>query len=283
MARLADDRSDLRRDDLRVAHDVWSSGDAYEGYVGRWSRPVAERFVAWVGPHPGAAWVDVGCGTGALTSAILEAAEPSRVVAVDPSPEFIDDVRKRVSDERVEPRVGDGLALPVDDSVADHVVSGLVLNFIPNPQAAVAEMRRVGRPGATVAAYVWDYADGMQMLRAFWDAAVHLDPAAAELDEAVRFPLCHPDRLRSLFAGEGLDDVTTRELVVPTVFADFDDYWTPFLSGQGPAPGYCASLSVASLGLLRNELRATLAPDGGAIELSARAWAVRGRSAAPSR
>lgn len=266
-----------------MAQDVWSSGDAYEGYVGRWSRPVAERFVAWVGPHPGEAWVDVGCGTGALTAAILESAEPSRVVAVDPSPEFIADVRTRVSDERVEPRVGDGLALPVADATADYVVSGLVLNFIPTPEAAVAEMRRVARPGATIAAYVWDYADGMQMLRAFWDAAVRLDPAAAELDEAVRFPLCHPDRLSALFASAGLGEIVRRELVVPTVFADFDDYWTPFLSGQGPAPGYCASLSGAALGLLRNELRATLAPDGGAIELSARAWAVRGRCAAPSR
>jgi len=266
-----------------MAQDVWSSGDAYEGYVGRWSRPVAERFVAWVGPRPGAAWVDVGCGTGALTAAIVESAEPSRVVAVDPSPEFIDDVRIRVSDERVEPRVGDGLALPVADAAADYVVSGLVLNFIPNPEAAVAEMRRVARPGATVAAYVWDYADGMQMLRAFWDAAVHLDPAAAELDEAVRFPLCHPDRLTSLFAGAGLGEVATRELVVPTVFADFDDFWTPFLSGQGPAPGYCASLSAESLGLLRHALHATLAPDGGTIELSAWAWGVRGRCEAPTR
>ena len=123
-----------------MARDVWSSGDAYEGYVGRWSRPVAERFVAWIGPHPGAAWVDVGCGTGALTSAVLDAAEPSASVAVDPSPEFIDDVRERVSDERVESRVGDGLALPVADAAADFVVSGLVLNFIANPEAAVAEM-----------------------------------------------------------------------------------------------------------------------------------------------
>ena len=125
--------------------------------------------------------------------------------------------------------------------------------------------------------------DQLLRQRRFDQSDQHLDPAAAELDEAMRFPLCHPDRLSALFAGAGLDDVTTRELVVPTVFADFDDYWTPFLSGQGPAPGYCASLSAASLGLLRNELRTTLAPDGGAIELSARAWAVRGRSAAPSR
>ena len=165
-----------------------------------------------------------------------------------------------MEDERVEPRVGDGLALPVTDSAADYVVSGLVLNFIPAPAAALAEMAPGGGPGGTIAAYVWDYADGMQMLRAFWDAAVSLDPGAADLDEGVRFPLCRPDRLRRLFSRAGLADVEDREIVVPTVFDSFADFWTPFLSGQGPAPGYCATLPPAALERLRARLSTMLAP-----------------------
>jgi len=263
-----------------VSGDVWSSGEAYEGFVGRWSRPVAEHFVSWLGARAAADWVDVGCGTGALTSAVLAAAEPAGILAVDPSDEFITDLRRRVEDERVEPRVGDGLALPVTDSAADYVVSGLVLNFIPAPAAALAEMRRVVRPGGTIAAYVWDYADGMQMLRAFWDAAVSLDPGAADLDEGVRFPLCRPDRLRRLFNRAGLADVEDREIVVPTVFDSFADFWTPFLSRQGPAPGYCATLPPAALERLRARLSTMLAPSGRPIRLTARAWAIRGTSPA---
>lgn len=264
------------RHDLPMANDVWASGTAYDEYVGRWSRPVAERFLHWLAPRPGADWVEVGCGTGALTRAVLAAAEPERIVATDRSPDFIAHLSGTVADGRVDPRVGDGLALPAEDGSADYVVSGLVLNFIPGADAALQEMRRVARPGAVVAAYVWDYAQGMQMIRAFWDAAVALDPAAATLDEAVRFPLCEPGALLDVFSGAGLAEVAVTDIVVPTDFVDFHDFWSPFLSGQGPAPGYCASLDDAALTRLRERLRDTLAPDGGAIRLTARAWAVRG-------
>lgn len=257
-----------------MVKDAWSSGAAYDGYIGRWSRPVAERFVAWLEPRRGATWVDVGCGSGALTGAVLRAAQPARVVAVDPSSDFIDHAHDTIDDERIEFHVGDALALPVADQSVDVVASGLVLNFIPDPGAAMAEMTRVARFGATISAYVWDYANGMRMLRAFWDAAVALDPAAADLDEAVRFPLCRPEPLRELF--DGLADVEQREIMVPTTFADFDDFWNPFLSGQGPAPGYCVSLPEPDLDRLRERLREALAPDGGPIELTARAWAIRG-------
>ena len=172
----------------------WSSGAAYDGYIGRWSRPVAERFVRWLDPRPDAAWLDVGCGSGALTATILRDARPSRVVGVDPSPDFVDHARSTIDDERTEFAVGDGGALPVAEESVDYVVSGLVLNFIADPDAALAEMSRVARAGSTIAAYVWDYAEGMQMLRVFWDVAVELDPAAADLDEATRFPLCRPNR-----------------------------------------------------------------------------------------
>jgi SAM-dependent methyltransferase len=259
-----------------MAEDTWSSGAAYDGYIGRWSRPVAEAFVPWLGPRPGGRWVDVGCGSGALTGVVLGSARPAAVLGVDPSAEFIGHAAASIDDGRAEFRVGDALALPSRDRSADYVVSGLVLNFIPDPAAALAEMIRVAEVGATIAAYVWDYADGMRMLRTFWDAAVALNPAAAELDEAVRFPLCRPEPLLDLFDAAGLTDLEHDDITVPTTFTDFDDFWSPFLSGQGPAPGYCASLSEPDLVRLRERLREDLDPEGGPIALTARAWAIKG-------
>ena len=259
-----------------MAGDTWSSGAAYDGYIGRWSRPVADRFVPWLEPRPDATWIDVGCGSGALTGSVLRVAQPSHVVGVDPSADFIEHARVSIGDERAQFTVGDGLAIPAATASANYVVSGLVLNFIPDPGAALAEMTRVATVGATISAYVWDYADGMQMLRAFWDAAVALDPATADLDESTRFPLCRPEPLRRLFEAAGLAEVEQGDITVATTFADFDDYWTPFLSGQGPAPGYCASVSPDDLGRLRERLRSGLAPDGGPIALTARAWSVKG-------
>ena len=158
------------------------------------------------------------------------------------------------------------------------MVSGLVLNFVPDPAAAVAEMTRVARPGGAVAAYVWDYRDGMELMRRFWDAAVALDPVARELDEGQRFgPMCRPEVLAALFRDAGLRRVEARAVDVPTRFRDFDDYWMPFLGGQGPAPGYAMTLSENRRAALRERIRADLpiASDG-SISLSARAWAVRG-------
>jgi SAM-dependent methyltransferase len=239
---------------------------------------VAARFVPAVGA-PGGAWLDVGCGTGALTATVLAQAEPARVTGVDPSPGFVGHARATTSDPRAGFAVGDARALPLRDSSVDTVVSGLVLNFVPDPRAAVREMRRVTVPGGAVAAYVWDYADRMQLIRLFWDAAVALDPGARELDEGPRFPICRPDALAELFRTAGLSDVEAFEVEVPTVFADFDDYWSPFLGGQGPAPNYAAGLPGEARARLRERLRASL-PIGadGTIALVARAWAVRARS-----
>jgi SAM-dependent methyltransferase len=258
--------------------DVWAVGDAYEPYVGRWSRLVAREFVAALGVPEGARWLDVGCGTGALTSTILDLAAPRAVVGVDPSPGFLAHARQRVTDQRASFTVGDASSLPFDAGAFDAVVSGLVLNFIPECERAVAEMRRVVASGGVVAAYVWDYAGQMQLMRTFWDAAVALDPAARDLDEGRRFGgISQPEALRSLFAGAGLHDADSWAIDVPTRFADFDDYWSPFLGGQGPAPSYVMSLDEPRRAALRHRLRATLpvAPDG-AIALTARAWAVRG-------
>jgi SAM-dependent methyltransferase len=233
--------------DERAGHvnrtDAWDSGSAYEPYVGRWSRLVAREFLGWLAVPPGGCWLDVGCGTGALAETILALAAPSEVVGIDPSSAFVAFARDRVNDPRVRFDVGDAQALQATSATFDEVVAGLVLNFVPEPDRAVSEMARVARPGGAVAAYVWDYAEGMQMMRHFWDAAGALDPRARELDEGLRFTLCKPEPLTDLFQTIGLEKVEVRALDVPTVFRDFDDYWSPFLGGQAPAPGYAMSLS----------------------------------------
>ena len=167
-------------------HDVWAQGAGYERYIGRWSRPVAAAFLDWLSVPPGKAWLDVGCGSGALSQRIVEAAAPAAVVGIDSSEGFVAHASAHVAGAQF--RVGDAQALPVGDDEFDAVVSGLVLNFVPDQPKAVAEMRRAARPGGKVAVYVWDYGGEMQLIRRFWDAAIALDPAARELDEAVRFP-----------------------------------------------------------------------------------------------
>jgi SAM-dependent methyltransferase len=261
-----------------MTHDVWAAGDAYEAYVGRWSRRVAEAFLTWLGPPAGWRWLDVGCGTGALSAAVLAQADPAQVTGVDPSEGFLAEARRRIGDDaRATFHAGDARTLPLPDDAFDAVVSGLAVNFVPEPDRAVAEFVRVLAPGGLAAAYVWDYAQGMEMMKRFWDAAADLDPDAVDLDEGRRFPLCRPEPLRQLWTDAGLDDVSVRPIAIPTVFADFDDYWRPFLGGQGPAPGYAMSLPAERRDALRDRLRATL-PVGadGSIALTARAWAVRG-------
>ncbi len=253
--------------------DAWTAGGAYETYMGRWSALVAEQFLRRLAVPGGKRWLDVGCGTGVLTDAIQKR-RPRLVVGIDPSAGFLSAARARRAGVFVR---GDARALPVRDNSFDAVVSGLALNFVPGPAAAIAEFERAAAPGATVAAYVWDYADGMGMLRTFWDAAVELNPAAAELDEGRRFPLCHPEVLARLWAG--LHEVTVAAVDVDTTFADFDDYWTPFLSGQGPAPGYVATLDDQRRDALRDLLRERLTGTG----LTARAWMVRGVKPSPGR
>lgn len=257
--------------------DAWTSGASYEFYMGRWSRLVAREFLLWLGIPPHVRWLDIGCGTGVLSQTILEVASPRPVLGVDPAEEFLVLAREQIQDPRVNFLRGDAQALPVSSAAFDVVVSGLVLNFVPRPDQALSEMVRVGRTGGSVAVYVWDYAGQMQLLRSFWDAAVTLDPAARALDEGVRFPLCQPEPLRRLFQVAGLEKVEVRSIEVPTNFRDFDDYWSPFLGGQGPAPGYAMSLSEERRAALRDQLRAALPIEtDGSIRLTARAWAVRG-------
>ena len=257
--------------------DVWASGQAYEPYIGRWSRLVAAQVLDWLAVPAGRRWLDVGCGTGALTQTILQRARPSQVKGVDRSAGFVAFAREHAQDPRAEFEVGDAQALPVDSGAFDAAVSGLMLNFIPRPDRAVTEMVRAVGAGGTVAAYVWDYAGKMQMLRHFFNAAAALDPAAYDLDEGRRFPLGQPEPLRQLFQAAGLSAVDVRPIEIAMDFRDFDDFWLPFLGGQGPAPSYTMSLSEERRAALRERLRASLptALDG-SIPLVARTWAVRG-------
>lgn len=257
--------------------DVWASGAAYEPYVGRWSRLVAREFLAWLAVPPGSDWLDVGCGTGALSQTILELAAPRSVRGIDRSADYLAFAAAQIQDPRAQFKQGDAQALPVEDAEYDAVVSGLMLNFVPEPARAVAEMVRAARPGGVVAVYVWDYAGKMQFMRHFWDAAAALDPAAAELDEGRRFPICWPEALEQLFQAARLKAVEVRPIEIATDFRDFDDFWSPFLGGQGPAPGYVMSLSEERRAALRERIRARLPSSAnGSIPLVARAWAVRG-------
>lgn len=257
--------------------EVWASGAVYEPYVGRWSRIVAREFLDWLDVPAQSVWLDVGCGTGAMTQTILKWANPKSVKGVDPSAGYIEYVRAQVRDERARFEVQDAQALKEKADSFDAVVSGLVLNFIPDKERAVTEFVCVAKKGGTIAAYVWDYAGEMQLMRHFWDAAVALDPAARELDESIRFPICKPEPLAVLWRAVGLRSVETRPIDVPTDFRDFDDYWSPFLGGQAPAPKYAMSLTEERRAELREKIRAALPiRTDGSIHLMARAWAVRG-------
>jgi SAM-dependent methyltransferase len=258
-----------------VTHDVWAAGEPYERYVGRWSRRIAAEFIAWLGRPEGLRWLDVGCGTGALTGVVASTAAPAELTGVDPSPGFL----SSAGVEGATFVVGDAQDLPFPADRFDVVVSGLALNFVPDPARAAAEFARVTAPGGTVAAYVWDYAVGMEMMRHFWDAAADIDPAGVDLDEGRRFPICHPDALAALWTATGLTGVEARPIDIPTHFRDADDYWHPFLGGQGAAPGYLASLPADRQEALHANLMARLPRDpDGSIRLTARAWAVRGTS-----
>ncbi|MBI5958602.1 MAG: methyltransferase domain-containing protein [Chloroflexi bacterium] len=258
-------------------HEAWANGAAYEGYVGRWSRHVARVFFDWLAVPSGRRWLDIGCGTGALSQSILAITSPSAVKGIDRSDGFIAFARQNVVDPRASFEVGDAQNIPVESGTYDAAVSGLVLNFVPSPLRMVTEMARAVRQNGIVALYVWDYADKMEFMRYFWDAAAALNPSADVLDEGVRFPICKPEPLAALFREVGLKNIETQAIDIPTNFRDFDDYWSPFLGGQGSAPGYVMSLNEADRAALRERMRAVLPvqPDN-SIHLIARAWAVRG-------
>lgn len=245
--------------------------------MGRWSRDLAHHFVRWIGAASRVHWLDLGCGTGALTGAACEDSDPASVVGCDPSDTFIGYARSRVRDARASFVVAGAENFPPRTGGYGSAASLLALNFFPDPAGAVARMKSSGAQGGVVAACVWDYGDGMQYLRSFWDAARTVSAEAATLDEGVRFPICNRGRLEELFTSAGLTAVQCSGLTIRTRFRSFDDYWTPLLGGTGPAPAFLAGLATVGRNRLRSALAESLpVASDGSIDLDARAWAVRG-------
>lgn len=261
-------------------HDAWAAGDSYEAYMGRWSRPIAVRFLDWLALPDGLHWLDLGCGTGALTSAIIGQCAPASVIALDPSEGFIAKARANVDDPLVDFRVGEATSLATLPSASrDVAVAALVLNFISDRVGALREMKRIVRPGGTVGFYVWDYpGGGIEFMRAFWTAAVALDPGARDLTEDRRFPFCTPEGLTELARDAGFTSPELTAIESPSVFRNFEDYWRPFTLGAGPAPGYCVNLSPEARERLRDTLSDSLPRQkDGSIALGTRAWALKAR------
>jgi SAM-dependent methyltransferase len=256
---------------------MFSEGDAYERFMGRWSRDLAPLLVRFAGVRDGDALLDIGSGTGALAGALATAAPASRIVGIDPAADYVALAQARHANDHVQFEVGDAQRMRFEDRQFDRTLSLLVINFIPDPVKALDEMQRVTRRGGTVAAALWDYGDGMQMLRMFWDEAILLSPANDAKDER-HMPLCRQAELSERWRRQGLLDVAEEGLTIETRFASFEDYWNPFLQKQGPAGAYVATLSPAERDQLRARLRRRLLGDGPdrPIVLTARAWAVRG-------
>jgi SAM-dependent methyltransferase len=256
---------------------MFSAGEAYERFMGRWSRDLAPQLVRFAQVRDGDQVLDVGSGTGALTAAVTAVAPSSRIVGIDPTEAYVELARSRQPGDRIRFETGDAQQLRFSDGSFDRTLSLLVVNFIPDVAKALDEMTRVTRPGGTIAAAVWDYGEGMEMLRIFWDEAVDLNPGIQAKDER-HMPLCRQGELAALWRRHGLQDVSEQALTTQTRFASFDDYWSPFLEQQGPAGAYVAGLSEAERDQLRSRLRERLLGDGPdrPIVLSARAWAVRG-------
>ncbi len=258
--------------------DAFNNAKAYEGYVGRWSRLVAAQFIDWLEAAPGGMWLDVGAGTGILTQVILEKVSPAKVIGVDTTQGFIEFAQQHIHDERVEFKVGDAVKIAYESPEFDASVAGLVLNFVPSPEQAAKGMAQAVKSGGIVAAYVWDYGGKMEMMRHFWDAALIVDPSAAEADAGQRFTICRPENLRALFESVGLGAVEVISIDVPTHFKNFDDYWQPFQAAQGSVSKYLRGLNEVTLEAVRGQLQKQLPIEAdGKISLVARAWAVKGK------
>jgi len=259
---------------------VSSSGEGYERMMGRWSRRLAEPFLDFCGWKDGEAVLDAGCGTGSLTFALAERTQTARIHGIDFSPAYVDHAQRSCRDPRVEFRVGDVCALPYDDNSFDRVLSLLVLHFVPRTEDAVAELRRVARPGATVAAAVWNVRGGFVANRMFFDTLAVFDQKAGMERRARNYtrPMTRPGELARAWQKGGLTAVRETLLMIQMEFQSFDDYWAPYLGKEGPAAEYVSTLEPTQKEHLRDLVRAAYL-DGeadGPRSYVATAWAVAG-------
>ena len=256
---------------------MWTGAEAYDQLMGRWSRQLAPTFVDFSGVEDGERILDIGCGTGSLMQSLLEHGKPSEVVGIDQASPYIEYGRQKLTNPKASLREADVQDLPFADDTFDRCLSLLVINFIPNARQATKEMYRVTRPGGVVTAAVWDYGDGMEMLRIMWDTAITLDPDAEPRHER-NMPYCRQGELAALWMESGFQSVEEGSLTATVEFSSFDDYWTPFLTGVGPSGSYVSGLSNELQMALRERLRNRLAPNrvDSPIALQVRAWAARG-------
>jgi SAM-dependent methyltransferase len=248
------------------------AGDKYDRFMGRYSRELSPRLIEFGRVEPGMAVVDVGCGPGPLTERLVERVGAGSVAAADPSEPFVTAARERAPSADVRQAAAE--ELPWEDDSFDAALSQLVVNFMRDADAGVSEMRRVVRPDGVVAACTWSYADDMQMLRGFWDAARRLDSGAPDEGSQMRYRTV--EELDELWRRVGLTEVETDHLSVETGYTDFDDLWEPFTYGVGPAGVYLAKLDSEQRDQVRTELFKGLGEPTGAFTLTATACAVRG-------
>lgn len=251
-----------------------ASGAAYDAFMGRYARALAEVFFELCVPPAGERFLDVGCGPGALASVAAAHLGPPAVTAVDPAPQFVAACRERLPGVQVHHASAEHL--PFADDGFGAAAAQLVFHFVSDPARAAREMARVVRPGGIVAACVWDMQHGMEMLRAFWDAALDLDPEAPDEARTLRFG--GPGELAGLFAGAGLDDLREDALTVTTEYTGFDELWSTFLAGIGPAGHYTVTRTPAAQHALKDAFDATLGRPRGPFRLAGVARTVRGRT-----
>lgn len=260
-------------DEVAGAGTFRMSGDVYDDFMGRYSRPLAVEFADFVGIDAGQTALDVGCGPGALTTVLADRLGADHVVAVDPSEQFVQACRAACPGVQV--RVGRAEAVGLQDGSVDVAVAQLVLHFVSDPMQAATEMRRVLRPGGVAGACVWDFEGGMEMLRHFWDAALTVDPGAP--DEARVMSFGRAGETAELFETAGFEQVTESELTIAAGYRDFDELWTSFLGGVGPAGAYLLSLGGEHRTAVRNEMFERVGSPAGAFSLGATAHAAKGR------
>jgi trans-aconitate methyltransferase len=260
----------------RTANESWDDTAGYELYVGRWSRQLSADFIQWLRPKPGSTWLEIGCGTGALTSAILHGAKPAHVVAIDKSAAYLQQAQKELASANVTFVTGDV------ESVAptkrfDMISSGLVLNFLPHPAQSLRRLMHNLNPGGQLSSFVWDYAGHYQPMRYFWDAAGQIFETAAQYDAGIKFQICNPERLTSLFKSLGLTEIEVTNIERIATFDGFDDYWEPIAAAQGSVTEFMNTLSSGQKADLKETVRKRLPiAANGEIKLVLNALAIKG-------